>query len=82
MIIKHIGADGRVRIVFEGVSSIHTHQSSSVVSVNRTAVAAEDPAIPSTLVRPWQSYEYPVALINLAPGESIERDDNEKPARS
>lgn len=54
MIVKHIGANGKVRRTFENVSSIHLYT--------------------------WNT-EYPLSLINLAPGESVEREEDE-PARS
>lgn len=84
MVVKHIGASGRVRRTFENVSSFHQHQGNNVVSVNREAILTlppdnRAPALPSQY---WKStYEFPLALIHLAEGESVEREDDE-PARS
>lgn len=94
MIFKHIGADGRTRQTFTDVSSVHQHQGNSIVSVNRTRMYVQTegglPTPGSHRLRPataadvdmtsW-SMEYPLSLINLAPGESVERVDDE-PERS
>ena len=74
MIIKHIGADGRVHRTFENVSSIHQHQGSSVVSVNRRHIDLPPGVGFSSR---GLSYELPLVLINLAPGESVERVEDE-----
>lgn len=82
IVVKHIGTDGRVRRTFTDVSSFHQHQGNNIVSVNQQAIATEN--IPSTLPPNVSikglAYEYPLALIHLAEGESVEVAD--EPARS
>ena len=81
MIVKHIGADGRVRRTFENIHSIYQHDHNHIISVNRTMVDATPvESVPSTYMRNW-SYEYPVAFIHLAEGESVEGVEDE-PARA
>ena len=77
MIVKHIGTDGRVRRVFENVSSINQREGTRVVSVNRKAAAVLDV---KTYNFVSYAYEYPIALINLASGELVirEEDDTER----
>ena len=78
MIIKHIGADGRVHRTFENVSSIHQHQGSSVVSVNRRHIDLPPRGYTGVGFSSWAyNYELPLALINLAPGESVERVEDD-----
>lgn len=75
MIVKHIGADGKVRSTFDGVSSMYPHNANSTVSINRTQANIDPNVRPNVC-----TFEYPIALINLAQGESIERED--EPARA
>jgi hypothetical protein len=92
VIVKHIGADGRVRRTFENVSSIYQHQSNHIVTVNRAQLYTQtEGGVPTGLTAMevplkyrtdsfgW-SVEYPISLIHLAEGESVERADDE-PAR-
>jgi hypothetical protein len=88
MIVKHIGYDGKIRCTFEGISSMHQHDGNNIITVNRKTVYIEVNAgqtangpVPSILrdTFGWP-YEYPVAIINLAPGERVERD--EEPVRA
>jgi hypothetical protein len=91
MIVKHIGADGRVRRTFENINRIgQQHAGNNVVAVMRqiaylqtggvitTVSINESPTAPP--LRYWDT-EYTVALINLAPGESLERVDDEPDRR-
>ena len=77
MIVKHISNDGKVRRTFDGVSSTWPHDGNSIVTVNRSIPSQIDSVTGRILV---YSYEYPIAIINLAPGESVERED--EPARA
>lgn len=70
MIVKHIGADGKVRRTFDGVSSMYQHNGNSTISINRTQANIDPNVRPNVY-----TFEYPIALVNLAPGESIERED-------
>jgi len=80
MIVKHIGADGRVRRQFESIHSIYQHDHNHIVTVNRVQAAIEpvdtSNALPTAYMRNW-SFEYPVAIIHLAEGESVERVEDE-----
>ena len=77
MIVKHISNDGKVRRTFDGVSSMWQHDDNTIVTVNRSKPSQIDSATGRILV---YSYKYPIAIINLAPGESVERED--EPARA
>ena len=80
MIVKYIGADGKVLRAFTGASSMHLHDGNNLVSINRNMVHLDkSPDVEVANFRSY-SYEYPIALINLAPGESLERED--EPTRS
>jgi hypothetical protein len=83
VIVKHIGTDGRVRRTFENVSSIYQHQSNHIITINRAQLYAQTEVEVPLKYRSdsfgW-NVEYPVALIHLAEGESVERMDDE-PAR-
>jgi hypothetical protein len=70
MIVKHIGVGGRVRRTFEDVHSIRYGNNSLVILSRRYAEPTGHPFF----------NDYPIALINLAPGESVERED--EPTRS
>ena len=77
MIVKHISNDGKVRRTFDGVSSTWPHDGNSIVTVNRVKPAVLDPDTGRIV---YYSQEYPIAIINLAPGESVECED--EPARA
>ena len=81
MQVKHIGADGRVRRTFDDVGNMYWHNG-SIVTINSTAMHV-DKTEESTNTLPLNytnyTYEYPIAIIHLAPGESLERVD--EPAR-
>ena len=78
MIVKYISEYGKVQRAFTDVSSMWFHDGNSVVSINRRELTIDD-AAPTPYLRNY-SVEYPIAIINLAPGESVERED--EPARS
>ena len=77
MIVKHISNDGKVRRTFDGVSSMWQHDGNTIVTVNRNKPCEIDNVTGKILV---YSYKYPIAIINLAPGESVECED--EPARA
>lgn len=77
MTVKHIGYDGKLRRTFDGVSSMWQHDGNTIVTVNRENPCELDAKTGKILI---YSHEYPIAIINLAPGESVERED--EPARS
>ena len=77
MIVKHISSDGKVRRTFDGVSSMWQHDCNTIATVNRSKPSQVDNVTGRILA---YSYEYPIAIINLAPGESVERED--EPARA
>lgn len=87
MKVKHIAADGHVRRTFDNVNSIYRNEGNVVsVSALEITVSPKKEPFPEGNTR-WQyqrySYEYPIALIHLAPGESLERvDEPTEPARS
>lgn len=76
MIVKHIGTDGRLRRTFEGVYAMQQHSGDSSVIV----LSKKEIHVDTNKVTGWMDFVYPTAFINLAPGESVERDD--EPARS
>jgi hypothetical protein len=71
MKVWHISATGIVRAKFENVSSIHPHAGNSIVSINRKGIIV----VNTPDLRLKYEDEYPVSLINLAPGESVESID-------
>jgi hypothetical protein len=79
MIVKYIGAYGKVLRAFTDVSSMWQHDGNSIVTINRNTVHLDKDPNPEVASFRSYSYEFPIALINLAPGESLERED--EPAR-
>lgn len=80
MIAKYINASGKVLRVFTDVSSIWQHSHNHIVTVNRNKSHVDADPRPDVATFRSYSYEYPIAIINLAPGESVERED--EPERS
>jgi hypothetical protein len=76
MRVTYFSATGTIRMVYLNVSSIYQHDGNSVVSVNREKKCVDNS--PNVVIDNLRSYtyEYPLALINLAPGEYVERSED------